>query len=108
MHQHDFRTLVEDDNGYIGICQSCNQYSVAYKNLLWCFQAHEIDWFEDMLKNKKYMYRFYTSHRKTLLHTTPLDNFHILFEDKEIRELLNMLKQVRLIVNARKQFESTN
>jgi hypothetical protein len=107
-HQHDFRTLIETKNGYIGVCQTCNQYSIAYKNLLWSFEAFEIDWFEDVLKQKKYMYRFHTSHHKTLLHTTPLDNFFVLFEDTEIKEIRNMIKEVRLVVEARKQFESTN
>jgi hypothetical protein len=108
MHGHQFKTLLEAENGYIGICEMCNTYSIAYKNMLWNLEATEVDWFEDVLKKRRFMDRFTTTHGKDLLHATPINNFFILFNDTEIKELLSMIKKVRLIIDARKGFEWVN
>ena len=107
-HQHHYRTLVEKEYGYIGVCENCKTYNIAYKNFLLCLDEAEMAWFRQQIADKKMMNDFSTSHGKELIHFTPLSNFYLLFSNDEVAELVAMQDEVSLTVEARKMLKNVN
>ncbi|MFN4147780.1 MAG: DUF6686 family protein [Runella sp.] len=108
MHHHHFQTLVEKPYGYIGICETCHTYNLAYKNFLLCLNENEMQWFRQCLTEGTMIAPFYTSHGKELIHQTPMRNFFLLFSTYEIEQLLEMMNEVALLVEARKILKNVN
>lgn len=99
---HTIETLVKKKYGYVGICSCCGTYNVAFKNMLFSLSQAEFDWFSTLLTEKRIMSEFRTSHGKELLLPTPIPNYWILLTRAEIDQLLDMMTQCLLIVEARR------
>ncbi len=99
-NSHDFKTLTENENGYIGFCPCCKKYNLAYKNSLFIFSEFEFGAFQDMLESRIGIHDFWTSHGKELMLRTPLKNYYILLSEAEIEEILNMMDDIALLVEA--------
>lgn len=104
---HTIETLVKHKNGYVGICKCCGTFNVAYKNMLFSLSEAEFEWFKNMLAQKEMMSEFRTSHGKELLLATPIPNYFILLKYAEIAQLLGMLHQCSLIVEARRILQNS-
>ncbi|SDM96149.1 DUF6686 family protein [Siphonobacter aquaeclarae] len=103
MHQHHcFRTLSQRENGYIGYCDSCQSYNVAYQNLLLVFNADDYQYFLEMLKERTNMTYFPTTHGKEIMMRSPIMNLNILLAENELDDLIEMMDELRLLVDAQK------
>jgi hypothetical protein len=80
-HQHHFRTLTEKPYGYVGYCDHCRTYNIAYKNFLLCLPEAEFEWFRQLILGQQVFQCFQTTH-------------------DELTELLDMLNEVNLIIEA--------
>ncbi|WP_428661362.1 DUF6686 family protein [Runella sp.] len=107
-HQHPFKTLLEKDYGYVGVCESCKMYHIAYKNFMFCLDETEFEWFRQLLVEKKMVETFSTPHGKELIHYTPLSNFYLLFSYSEMDELLTLMNEISMTVEARKMLKNIN
>ncbi|WP_026998184.1 DUF6686 family protein [Flectobacillus major] len=101
-HSHDLVSIIERDTGYIGYCEACQKYNFAYKNALFIFSEDEFRAFRQLLVERIGLYEFYTSHGKELFLKTPLPNYFILFAENEIEEMLEMITETTLILDARR------
>jgi hypothetical protein len=99
---HAIETVVKHKNGYVGICKCCGTFNVAFKNMLFSLTEAEFDWFKNLLTQKEMMAEFRTSHGKELLLTTPIPNYFILLTYSEIGQLLRMMNQCCLVIEARR------
>ncbi|WP_146010897.1 DUF6686 family protein [Siphonobacter sp. BAB-5405] len=103
MHQsHCFRTLTQQENGYIGYCEGCQTYNLAFNNILLIFNAEDFQYFLEMLQERCNMSYFSTSHGKEIIMRSPVLNLNILLAESELEELINMMQEVNLIVEAHK------
>ncbi|MFT4033564.1 MAG: hypothetical protein QM669_14185 [Siphonobacter sp.] len=108
MHQsHSFRTLTHHDNGYIGYCDGCQTYNVAYNNILLIFNADDYHYFLEMLHDRTNMMYFPTSHGKEILMRSPVLNLNILLSEDELQEIISMMEEISLLVEAQKILNST-
>lgn len=99
-NSHDFNTLTENENGYIGYCPCCRKYNLAYKNSLFILNEFEFGAFQEMLENRVGILDFWTSHGKEFMMRTPLKNYYILWKECEIDEVLEMMEEIALLVEA--------
>jgi hypothetical protein len=99
-HQHHFRTLTEKPYGYVGYCDHCRTYNIAYKNFLLCLPEAEFEWFRQLILGQQVFQCFQTTHGKQVYMKTPMSNFFLLFSHDELTELLDMLNEVNLIIEA--------
>lgn len=104
---HTIETLVKHKNGYVGICKCCKTFNVAYKNMLFSLKEAEFERFKYMLSQKEMMSEFRTTHGKELLISTPVPNYFILLKYSEITQLLGMLHQCSLIVEAKRILQNS-
>ncbi len=100
--QHHIETIVRKQDGYAGICPCCGNYNIAFKNLLFNLTEPEFRGLINLLADQRMMGDFPTSHGKEILIPTPLSNFFILLTNQEIGQLLEMMNEVRLVVEARR------
>ena len=107
-HQHPFKTLLEKEYGYVGVCEICKVYHIAFKNIMFCLNESEFEWFRQLLTEKRMMEAYDTPHGKELIHYTPLSNFYLLFSHDEVSELLTLMNEVALTVEARKMLKHVN
>ena len=105
---HKFNTIVENQHGYIGFCHCCQIVNVCFKNSLFCFQLSEYQWFYGIIKERKSMLDFHTSHGKEIMMKTPMHNYYILFTDSELDEFSEMLKQAALLVETFRNIQNQN
>jgi hypothetical protein len=105
---HDFRTILTNDHGYIGYCHCCKMVNVCYKNSLFGFKLSEYQWFCSLIKERKWMSEFYTSHGKEVMMKTPMNNYYILFKECELDEFSEMLQQAMLLVGSLKTIKNHN
>jgi hypothetical protein len=54
------------------------------------------------------MRQFYTSHGKECLMTTPISNYYLLFEEKELKNLEGMLNEASPILDAIERLSNLN
>lgn len=99
-HQHQFRTITEFEDGYIGICETCRTVNLAYKNSLFCVPEAEFDEFRRMLDQRIGVRYFPTSHGKEMLLHTPTQYYSVLFSEDELDELLGHMAEVALVLEA--------
>jgi hypothetical protein len=100
IHEHQLRTITQNNDGYIAYCDGCKKYNVAYKNSLLIFTELELDAFKQLLENRIGIYSFTTTHGKELFLKTPLSNLFILFTEAELKELVDMISKVNFLLNA--------
>jgi hypothetical protein len=105
MHGNEnFRLLAEHEHGYIGICECCREFNVAYKNMLISFQEEEMMQFFDWIHANQFNPAHYMrlAHGRNRIFTSPHSNLYMVFTDEEIVELLEMFGQVKLVLEAEK------
>ncbi|TAG16843.1 MAG: hypothetical protein EAZ32_17665 [Cytophagia bacterium] len=107
-HHHQFKTLIEKPYGYVGVCETCKIYNIGYKNFLLCLNEYEFEWFRNNLINGTMLTPFYTSHGKEFLHRTPMSNFYLTFSSDEVEELVAMLNEIVIVIEARKSLKNVN
>jgi hypothetical protein len=97
---HSLRSLTEKPFGYIGYCPCCKKYNLAYKNSLFILSEFEIDAFCEMMIDKVGFADFETTHGKQYMMKTPMNNYYILLTEPEIDEIIAMILEVGLIIDA--------
>lgn len=103
MHESSLHILAECDNGYIGVCECCNEFNFVYKNILLAFTEDELIRFCAWIM----AYRFHEDtylplpHGKTRVYRSPLNNLFIAFHEHELDEVGQLFSQTKLILEAR-------
>lgn len=105
---HQFKTLVDHHHGYVGFCQCCQTVNICYKNSLFCLELSAYQLFSEMIQERVGMYEFHTSHGKEVMMKTPLNNYFILFKERELDEFSDMLKQACLLIETFKGVRNRN
>ena len=105
---HDFKTIVRTPDGYVGYCKCCRIINVSYKNSLFCFTIQDYRQFYELVRQRKCMRQFYTSHGKECLMTTPISNYYLLFDEKELKNLEGMLDEASPLLNAIERLSNLN
>lgn len=105
MHtQSNFKILTQIDNGYIGVCDCCQQYNFVYKNLLIIFLEEELisflDWLSSNRFSRDYLVTLY--HGRNRVYASPHSNLYLAFSDAELDEIAAMTAEVKLILDAQK------
>jgi hypothetical protein len=99
-HQHQFRTIAQNEFGYVGICSGCRTVNVAFQNSLFCLPPDQVEAFTEIMRDQLAMRPFYTSHGKEMLMTTPMPNYFILFTEKELDTLCELLAESAPVLEA--------
>lgn len=105
MHKKtSFKILAETDNGYIGVCECCNEFNFAYKNVLLTFQEEELfQFFEWIIAKRDSPGHFMPlRHGRDKLFSSPNSNLFIVYNDCELDEIVLMYNETLLILEARK------
>ncbi len=99
-----FRILTECDNGYIGVCECCQEFNFAYKNILLTFQEEEMCRFLDWVIANRNSRQHYMPlrHGRNKVFSSPNSNLFIAFHDKELDEIALMYNETKLILEAQK------
>jgi hypothetical protein len=105
---HNYKTILENEVGYIGYCQCCQMVNVCYKNSLFAFKIDDYQWFFEVVSQRKCMRQFYTSHGKELMLPTPMNNYYILFEESELNTLTEMIKESMFLIDTFKTLQNHN
>ena len=99
-----FKILSTCKEGYIGVCTCCREFSLAYNNLLITFPEEGMinfyHWLQGGAKSSKN--KVAMQHNRNSLFKGPAANFYMAFNDREIEEILNMIREAMLIVEAKK------
>ncbi len=95
---HQTKTLSERSNGYVGYCDCCARYNVSFNNSLFIFSSSEYKAFKQLLTERIGLNPFFTSHGKEMIAQTPMKNYYLVFSEKEVQELLDMMIEASLIV----------
>jgi len=104
MHeQSPFHILAECDNGYIGICECCQEYNFVYKNILLAFSEDELLRFCTWVLDYRYHDDTYLplAHGRTRVYRSPLSNLFIAFHEHELDEVDQLFSETKLILEAR-------
>jgi|SRR5688500_3217904 hypothetical protein len=98
-----FHILAECDNGYIGVCECCDEYNFVYKNILLIFSQEELSRFCAWLLQHRFHESTYLplAHGRTRVFTSPLSNLFIAFREDELDEVDELFSQAKLVLDAR-------
>ncbi|MVM31732.1 hypothetical protein GO755_16915 [Spirosoma sp. HMF4905] len=99
-HHHHFRTIAQNDLGYVGICSSCGILNVAFQNSLFCLTLDQFKAFAEIMHDRLDMRPFCTTHGKELLLTTPMPNYFLLFTEDELDLFCELLTEVAPVLEA--------
>lgn len=105
MHQSSaFTILTQHANGYIGVCECCQDFQVAYKTLLIIFREEELhNYFAWLLGNRHTRENFVPlPHGRDRVYASPHSNLFLVFNDTELDELASLYTETQLILEARK------
>ena len=111
MHEESpLNILAECDNGYIGICECCNEYNFVYKNVLLAFRQDELVRFGEWLIEYRYHNDTFLPlpHGRTRVYRSPLSNMFIAFFEHELDEVAQLFSQAHLIMEARDLVHRSN
>jgi hypothetical protein len=78
--EHQTQSILEKENAFVSHCTCCNQYNLAYKNLLFALSLAELKQFKAVMEEKIGFYEYPSSHGKELLFKTPLQHFFYYFQ----------------------------
>jgi len=97
-----FRMLAECGNGYLGICECCREYNLAYKTFLITFQEDEMHrFFEWMIANQNAPQHYFPmSHGRTRVFSSPNSNLFLTFSDEELGEIIKLYHETSLLMQA--------
>jgi len=104
MHEESsLNILAHADNGYIGVCECCNEYNFVYKNVLLVFQQEELVRFLDWLIGFRTHDDTYLPlpHGRTRVYRSPLSNMFLAFDEQELDELDQLFREAQLILEVR-------
>lgn len=104
MHQNpEFKIIAECREGYIGVCECCQEFNFAFKNVLLTFQEEEmIAFFEwmiagrDSCENCTQLY-----HGRNRIFSGPHSNLFLVYNDEEMDEMIRMFHEVMVLIEAR-------
>lgn len=99
-----FQIITQCNDGYIGYCECCGDFNLAYKTLLLVFQQDEmmrlLHWIEENRNNGDFLFPF--PHGRDRIYRSPISNLYLLFNEAELDDLSNMAMESKLILEARK------
>jgi hypothetical protein len=99
-----FQILAECENGYIGICDCCEQMNFAYKNILLTFQHTGLcefcTWLIECRSNPDYCYNL--PHGRNHVYQSPMQNFFLVLSADELNEIERLYNETQLVIEARK------
>ncbi len=89
---------------YIGHCEGCGHYTVAFKNAMLLFSEDDLRFFDRVLKNRQGMWWMEEPlpHGKTWVLATPVDNLFLAFTSSEFGLLSDLCTEALLLVEARR------
>ena len=105
MHKESpLNILAECNNGYISVCECCNEFNFAYKNILLTFQEEDmLRFFDWIIENRNSPHHFMPMHHgRSKVFSSPNSNLFLVFHDNELDEVVRMYNETRLILEARK------
>lgn len=97
---HNFRTILNNEHGYIGYCHCCQMVNVCFHSSLFCFKLNEFHFFYDTINERRNMFSFCTSHGKEVMLKTPMSNYFILFTEVDLIIFEDMLRESTLLIEA--------
>lgn len=91
-------------DGYVGRCEGCGHYNVAYKTSLLLFSEDELLGFHNILENRLGMWRMEEPlvHGRTLVMATPVPNLFLTFTVKEFSQLSDLVTEAVLLVETQR------
>lgn len=104
MHEEStLNILASADNGYIGVCECCNEFNFVYKNVMLALQQEELVRFLDWLLTNRTHDETYLPlpHGRTRVYRSPLSNLFLTFDEQELDEITQMFAEIQLILEAR-------
>ncbi|WP_375444205.1 DUF6686 family protein [uncultured Fibrella sp.] len=99
-HNHKFRTFVETEFGYIGMCVGCRTINVAFQNSLFCLTLDQFEAFAEMMHNRLAMRPINTTHGKEFMLPTPMPNYFLLFSEQDLASLCALLNEAAPVLEA--------
>jgi len=105
MHQSSaFKILAQHQNGYIGICECCQDFQVAYKTLLIIFREEELNNFFAWLLGNRHTRENYVPmpHGRDRVYASPHSNLFLVYNEEELDELASLFTEAQLMLEARK------
>lgn len=99
-----FQILTECENGYIGVCNCCADFNLAYKNILVVFEGPQLfqllDWLEENRNNPDFHAPLH--HGRTHVYRSPVHHLYLTFDNSELDEIHQLSVEVRLLLEARR------
>lgn len=95
---HQTTTLAECTNGYVGYCECHDHFNVSFNNSLFIFSHEEYEAFMHLLSERAGLEPFLTTHGKEMIVQTPMRNYYLVFSQREIQQLLDMMVEAGLMM----------
>ena len=105
---HNYKTILENEVGYIGFCQCCQMVNVCYKNSLFAFKIADYYWFYELVSQRKSMRQISSPNGQKWMLPTPMNNYYILFEEAELCFLTEMIKKSMFLIDTFKTLQNQN
>ena len=103
MHKEADQVLTECENGYVGVCTSCNEFNFAYKNILLTFQEDALfqffTWLIECRDNPLYLLDL--PHGRCHVYQSPMHNLFLIYTREELNEIERLFMEVQLVLQAR-------
>lgn len=99
-----FKILSENNEGYIGVCECCQQYNFAYKTVLLTFPEDDFHRFFDWLITNRFAPQHYAPlhHGRSRMFSSPHSNLYLVYADEELDDITHLYQEASLILEAQK------
>lgn len=105
MHEQtsDFKILTESENGYIGVCNCCQEFNFAFKTILITFQEDEmLQFFDWVMAGRTEQNDALLPHGRNRIYSSPYGNLFLAFNDEELDEIATLYSEVLVMIEMRK------
>jgi hypothetical protein len=99
-----FQILSACKNGYIGVCDCCQQFNFSYNNVLLLFSEEEMMNFFDWLMAYRHSRENFVSlpDGRDRIYSSPHSNLFLVYSDTELEELSDLFAEVKIMLEVRK------
>jgi hypothetical protein len=99
-----FKILSEHIDGYIGVCECCQQFNFAYKTVLLTFPEDDFHRFFDWIIENRYAPQYYAplQHGRTRMYSSPHSNLFLTYSEEELDAISHLYQESVLILEAQK------
>ena len=103
---NSLRILSHTDKGYIGQCNCCAHFNLAYGNVIFVFTEDGLRGFQTVLYDQYHMQSLGEAlpNGKTHLLPSPIPNFMLSFDGTELEEIRTMFQEALLVLEVDKIF----